>query len=1438
MADKLIAPIKGVHESLKPYNLRGTNGDMKSGLTILSKKGIGIIYPFARNFADLTQGIETLFGYMYNMKITNIHHVSKLIFTEKVFSKKKKTYEYDGSIKVSEYLENLEDSAGITKIKTDHNTVFDTSGIFATMFPPVNHASYSDTFALNNIDEFIFRYLELLITGTVKNSLLSVTTRRWGDGILDTHDDVIIGFNVKSVNTQLSKYANPAEEVPKSIKSNFEDYGTLLIIRALVAGQIGDTEDSNLTRIYDLIADTSIVFFNNRGKSFIFNTRADQEDFKGIKFLSQIKKMFKTIIETNDHKVELDDNDELEAQYSPVKVIDNSGTDEKLTAVSKLVENKAKSKITSDDINDVDEGDDIDPDAAPKEIPLEDDEKLNDVPDDDDDDESETTSGELGDLITALDDENKPKMTAVQQRRIVATSEKYKSVMVDDKRTIEELLNDTTSETIDTIKAKPKTLPKDTSMMQSKLVDLERSYIAKGMEKDVISMVHAFSSDKSMNLHIQDFSKADTSDRSTNKFTYTFKLKDEKGKRHVINVDIPKIDNDGFMKIGGNKKILKKQFTLLPVVKYKPDRVLISSNYNKCILTRYGKIVNREVAVLERVIEKHIGSTNKKFKIFYGDNTLTNESILTTIEYDYIGSKYHRFIVDNAINGVEYIFNNADLRTLVKELKIDYKFKADRIAFGVDLKRKKVIDVGIDSGETISSHILSSINSYNVIDNLEEIVKSVPLPKRRMFSRIMVQSKDIPFIGFIGSLYGLSKIINTEKAEVEFVEKRIRGDVRSYVKFKDGILYYNDNNQGAALLLNGLVYLKSEDYTLAEFDTEKPYIDFFFNSFHTRNVHKGHTTFKDLFIDPITKDILKSLKLPLDFLELMLYSNNLLASNAFTPENDMSNWRIRGYENVSVLLYKTLATQYKLVKQNQAQTGTMKIQQDQVLTALHKSFILENYDTINPVNELKSKSTITFKGPGGVNDNRSFTLDKRSYHETAVGVVAISSVDGGNVGIVKQIVMNPNLHGTRGFVIPNSGTAEAAKKKLSQMASPEEADTAFTNTRDDPKRIGFTSGQVKHTVKVKKASPPVISTGADKTFPFFVGDTYVPKAKKDGKVLDIDMDKKIIFILNKDGTRESIKFGESVQRNSSFYFNNDIILNVKKGQQLKTGDILGYEKDFYKKTVTGDLRSSQGVLAKLAVAERDYTDDDSSVITNALAAKMATDVTKRKQIALHKDVNIISSKKVGDHVVFGDGLLTFEDAGSGGENELLEALGDVDDDILAMSRQSPKAPGTGEICEINIYITVPVDTMSDSLRLFVMRWQKEVRATVKVLRENGVDSKDEDLKLNITKPVRNRVAGVEIPEEGGVVIEYYVKHEEAMGVGDKLTFNANIKSVVAKVFEEGLEPITADGVILDGVLGEISVAARMVASIYHTGVLTHFYVETGKDIAAEYLGYK
>jgi len=1461
--------IQPIFKSLRLRRLKNKDS-YKDGLKLTSNLDVGITFPFERTPEDIAEGIKTILGYTYGRKVFSYWSPKYYKIREFLFLRKSLILKNTEPKDVTTILPALRAKTSTFRKRVKKNFIYDHTEILNMLFPNFNDTmKWNSPRAYKNIESFIEQWLRFITddNNPTNSDILKCEMAMYDGTIKSMHDKIVVGIRINGKSSNLTKYVDPTVNILRTAKVNLDNYIPLYILRSIICGKLNIKEFPKELQLYNLIKDYTFVFYNDTGLGFIINTMDDPEfsNYKGTTLITRLRMLYKALTSMNNMEL---DNSEFDILEEDEVVLSNNDLHQDILSEDKDLDDIIDTLVNSDRPLELSKDNPLDaklmkmskvedPDDT-IEFNDDDDEELvediieDDIPEEEEEDEIDTdmldpedgegdndnSANDIKDLIATIERDNKPTKTEAQIKRLNLIKDKYKSIVVDG-RSIEQILADKKVREIDNFVPNIKVM--DKSIKGSTLVDMENSYVSKTMEYDIINTMVSFANDKSINLHLVDMVKEDTSDLITGKFTYTFKFVDDKDKTHHIKIDIPKVDEDGFLFIGGNRKVLKKQLTLLPVVKTKPDLVMISSNYNKCFMFRHGDVITKGVSSLLKLLNREL-SANDKFKSFKGSNEKSNSKYLTNIEYDVFSAKYHRFIIGgNKPNNCEITFSQDELRKTIKEKFPTYKIQEDQLPIGINWKTNTVITISLKGdGKSVTETIFDMIDEFKVVEDIYNLVDSYVLSKRRMYSKLELQSRDYATIAFLGGLYTLTKVINTEKIPVEFSDVRLRNDHRLYVKFKDGYLYYKDTNIAASLLMNGLSYMNCEDYSIADFDTEKPYIEYFFSIAKSRNVYKGHTAFKDLFIDKITEEVLKDLDLPTDFLELFLYANSLLADNSYTSETDLSNYRIRGYENISVILYKAMASQYRLYKQNSAGTGRISLQQDQVMVGLHKSFILENHDDTNPMNELKTKSIVTFKGPGGVNNDRVFTLEKRAYGKSAIGIIAISSVDNGGVGIVKQITTNPNIMSTRGYLKTCKNSDEANKMGLGQMASPEEADAPFANYHDDPKRIGFVSGQTKHIIKVRGATSPVIGSGIEKTSAFMVGNSYVPKAKKDGVVESIDMAKNIAILRHDDGTKTILEFGKKLIRNSAIFFQHELVLNVKLNQKFKVGDILAYEAEFYKKDVFGNVRGSQSVLAKLALHEKSSTEEDSSVITSRFGEKLTTTVVLRKQISLSKDANLISYKNLGDHVLKGDSLIIFEDSGDDATNELMNSLGDVSEEILAMAKQSPKANATGEIVDIKVYFTRPLEEYSDSLFKFIDNWSKAIKAKLKFTKANGVESKNHEMMINPTKPIQAgrdaRINGAIISGDGGVLIEYYIAHETGMGVGDKMTFSAQIKSVVAQVIPEGNEPVTEDGVILDGVMGLGSLSARMCYSPLMQGVLAHCLVERSKAIAKEFLG--
>ena len=806
-------------------------------------------------------------------------------------------------------------------------------------------------------------------------------------------------------------------------------------------------------------------------------------------------------------------------------------------------------------------------------------------------------------LIANIREKELKKLSKKEQERLEYLENKYKSVKLDENTTIEDVINTKEATTIDVDKTNYKI--RDTSYNYSTLQDMSKSYLKKTFNKDMVDVVRHFSKDKRLNMYITDFSKKDISDELNQVEQYEFKLEDVGNKRHVIRFNYPKIDENGFMFINGNKKNLKKQLVLNPVTKTSPDEVYLRSTYNKTRVYRQGVALNRNTIILKKLLQeirKRLDMPqktqtgvpfSKKIIIDIGKNTKINEDYDTTIEYDELAEYIHKIILNPSKEKIVFYFNQKEIRDDITLYKLKYNDTITETPIAIDFSKNKVISVkNHDSNESVALIIINAIRDAGIMDDFDTFMANVSVPKTKMLSRIELLSKPVALIVFLSSLYGFKKVLEVAKVQYTFVPRGEKPSIdvsnKLVIQFRNGKFYYDQYPIENTLLVNGLNELQTLQLDFEDLEELGTYLDYVYDLYKTRNLYKGWTAFFELFIDPITKDVLQKLHLPTDFLELFLYANSLLSSNKHVLNSESVSWRIRDYEIVNALLYEVIAKEYQVYTQKGKQKEGFKIPENDIIRELSTSPLLENYDTTNPVNELRSRSAITYKGPTGINLDRAFTLDKRGISRSFVGTVGMSSIDNASVGITKQLTLCPRLDTTRGFIVPPKSDKDVMDIPSASLLTPEESLLPYIN-KDDPKRVGFASGQSKHVVPANDFTLPVLGTGFEQTIINKTSDDFGFKAKQDGVVKLVDETNKMIILAYKDGSFERVPYGDMYNRNSDFFLSNNLDCNVKKGQPIKRGDVITYNRDFYKKHL-GKLFFTQGVICKIAVLDGELTE--------------------------------------------------------------------------------------------------------------------------------------------------------------------------------------------------------------------------------------------------------
>ena len=1024
----------------------------------------------------------------------------------------------------------------------------------------------------------------------------------------------------------------------------------------------------------------------------------------------------------------------------------------------------------------------------------------------------------IKDLILQLEEEDdgKPKFNTARTSRISKLNDEFLEKTVRGKK-VREIME---------LGSKEKEIPKAHLKLNTineewedvKFTNFQKIY---DIDSDIFKILSSFS-EKSYPVSVLDVKVEDTSTNMDYVDTYTVNMEDGYGKRFSLVFDIPKFKNNRFMKLRGNEKIMSGQLLLLPCLKTDEDTVQCVSNYNKIFIRRHG-VAGKSNADSDRILKVLLKNTDMKgIKAFTGDNTAICSKYELPIDYIDIAGRINRI----ETSGCTYLFNQDDYS----------KYNVDRkkgIPYGIN-KADGSIKYYKDNGKTFAIILKNELEVCS--KDFSNLISSNKSTSRLCYSEASILSNKIPLVVLMAYSLGLSKLIKYFNDVKIGDTKQNTNEGYTNIKFSDGYLYFK-NNYSASMLFNGLLTCQTESYSVADVDKRSMWLDFL-DEFGGRILSDGLDNFVDLFMDPITKEVCNDCKIPSDYFDLLIYANNLLADNKYNRHTDISGNRYRTNEIVAGYFYKAISKSYVEYK-SQIKRGRkvgMTMKRSAVIDGIFEDPMSSDLSILNPLLEIEASNSVSFKGLSGMNSDRSYSLDKRTYDDSMVNKLALSTGFASNVGINRQTTIDMDIEGKRGYIKQTSNPDDMSVTKTFSMS---EAVTPFGTTRDDPFRSAMTFIQTsKHSMRTVKSMPLLITNGADEAMPHIASDIFAFKAKEDGEVVAISEEEMIVTyktpIKRTDGdpyTSEIINLKEEVKKNSDggFYITLKLDPDLKVGSKFKKDDIIAYDRAAFSNKIgeNDNLSYNLGVLAKVAIMNTDEGFEDSTSVSNWLSEAMATDIVVQDDKDISKNTNVYFIAKVGQEIQEGDPLIIFQNSFDEKDaNILLKNITD-NDYVSDLGRIRLKSKYTGIVQDIKIYRTCEIDEMSDSLKKIVTSYEKGIKAKKKLYQQYktpGENLLDPDYKMTPTGIMKNNTDGVKIV--------FYIKYNDKLSVGDKTVAQSANKGVAKNIFPDGMEPFSEfrPDESIHALYAARSFNARMVTSVWSSGAINKCMIELDRKV--------
>lgn len=950
------------------------------------------------------------------------------------------------------------------------------------------------------------------------------------------------------------------------------------------------------------------------------------------------------------------------------------------------------------------------------------------------------------------------------------------------------------------------------------------------LDKDIINCFYHFTKTSKpiaiRSLHIEDNS---TSEDRLN--LYTCEMEDFKGTRFTIKLDVPRMEGNR-LRLRGNDKFIQNQLFNMPIIKTEPDTCQIVTNYQKIFIRTYNTVTGRSMPLASRLIKSLAKYEGNKIKIVYGDNSKVCDKYDVPNDYLDLSGVFTKIETDRFI----VYFNQDELRE--KYPAIDY---SKGMPYGITKsKRNNKSDITEISYYRMEHIPFSELIVRELCEDdpkFKEIFDDTKASSSGVYSQCSILNAKIPLVVICGYVEDLTKVLKKANVRYRLTEKLtaedkdcIKQGISAAIRFEDGYIVY-DVTYPACMLLNGLAVSGTENHSMMDIDNKNMYLEML-DIYGGRIKSDGLDNFADCLVDPITYETLQYYNLPTDFVSILLYANVLLCDNKYIKHTDMSSRRVRRTEQIAAYTYEALSESYgayaNMIKHSRGK-ATMTVKQSAVIDKILASPISGDDSTINALEAAETTNSFTSRGKAGMNEQRSYTLDKRIYDDSMVNVLGMSTSYSANVSITRPGTLNMNVDTSRGYIKSINGNTD--KMNAANTLSATEALTPFGSTRDDAPRTLMTYGQTaQHMVMTENADPLLVTNGADEALAYVTTDKFAHKAKKKGTVIELTDE---YMIIDYGSNKEYINLTESIEKNSNGGFYTPIKLDVadgiKVGSKVKENQIVAYCKKAFSNSVgeSDNIAYNIGKLVKVAILNTDECFEDSGVCIQRLAEKLATKVIDMEDHTIDKDSNVFKIINIGDTVEPEDPLLIWQNPHEEEEaNTLLRLMGDDQEMVSEIGRRTIKSEISGKVADIKIYRTVEIEELSPSLQKIIKAYEAPIKKKKKMLESHGInaDFLPPTYKLEPTGKLKKA--------QDAVRIEFFLERIDNISVGDKLTNYSANKAIIKNIISMKDAPYTDSrpNEPIDIFIGETSIDKRMVTSTMNYGSIQKLLIEADRTI--------
>lgn len=541
----------------------------------------------------------------------------------------------------------------------------------------------------------------------------------------------------------------------------------------------------------------------------------------------------------------------------------------------------------------------------------------------------------------------------------------------------------------------------DTSMQNSSVKEFTRKYVEEVLHKDILRCVVGV---QNGGVALTGYQVTPVEDAMGSYEDHSVQYTPIMGKPVTLKFRIPKVFPDGRMVVGGNRIYASNTRRDHPLRKVSPSKVAMTSYYSKVFIHRSEKQSSNYTDWLNNQIASQAVDPQ--------NTDVTNPSLIAVFNQEWRVPRLYSIL--------SMRFKSVTIRDIDFFLDYDHRethFGADRVK-RAEQSGNTVIGQKGKQLVTVDQHDQLHLEDGTFVGTIDQIVRlkgRTPLE----YSDVRIMGKAIPVGIALGYLMGFERLIQLlgVKPRVDMTDRPQIAEDEFALRFSDQTLVFPRYNRLVSLIMGGWTLLEKvlHNYNLHQFNTRDVYLTALHQSRIGLRYLRELESLNDLWLDPITEEILKELKEPTQFTELLVRASELLITDWSPQETDLRYQRICGYERIAGHIYTELSKAVRLYRaRGMGKHTKLEMPPFQVYQAITTDTSMRHVESCNPIHNLKENESVTFGGTGG-RSGRSMTERTRVYHESDLGTISEATKDSKEVAISTFMTADPKLKNLRGM---------------------------------------------------------------------------------------------------------------------------------------------------------------------------------------------------------------------------------------------------------------------------------------------------------------------------------------------------------------------------------------------------------------------------------------